>query len=331
MKFPNWIAVSVSFGLLAASSPQTSGQQTPERLWLAGRYAGDRVVVYFETVKFGESIESRGRKIAPPVAEQFFSPVELPASYVAEFHRGPESDHFAVGDRYDLLLGDGGITTVRLTTLVGCETDEAVGNPSYIGAIATAERPDSLLFTKNVYVVRHHHESKSSEAGTKVETETKYAGLMDIPIRLDIETEMARLLGQRMKSEATEAEQRLAGGVSPAFKVQALQLADGSQRYYVRAEWKSGREKEPAEHPFSLAAWMAPAPTLRILAREKRSTGYGDFGLPELLNVVDLGSGRTGIIMEVRGDDSRALVLAEYRDGATIGAMRELQSIQTAE
>ena len=83
-----------------------------------------------------------------------------------------------------------------------------------------------------------------------------------------------------------------------AARSQAFQLAGGSLRYYVRAHWKSGREK-PGELPFSLAAWMTPPPSLHILAVEKRISGYHDLGLPELLNVVDLGNGRTGIILEV--------------------------------
>ncbi len=55
-----------------------------------------------------------------------------------------------------------------------------------------------------------------------------------------------------------------------------------------------------------------------ILAVQKRTTGYGDLGLPDLLNVVDLGAGRTGIIVEIGRDASRELVLADYRDGAGI-------------
>ena len=100
---------------------------------------------------------------------------------------------------------------------------------------------------------------------------------------------------RRMKIDATDDQQSLAGGVAPALKVPPFQLAGGSSRYYVRAVWKSGQEAEQ-QGTYALAAWMTPLPTLHILAVEKRTTGYGDLGLPDLLNVVDLGAGRTGII-----------------------------------
>ena len=95
---------------------------------------------------------------------------------------------------------------------------------------------------------------------------------------------------------------------------------------------KSG--KEPKGVPsYVLAAWVAAQPTLRILAVEKRTSPYGGIasGLPDLLNVVDLGDGRTGIIINTTGLDSTELRLAEYRDGANIKDMRALQSIGTGE
>jgi len=41
-----------------------------------------------------------------------------------------------------LLLDYGKIATVTLTTLVGTETDEQVGNDSFIGALATLDDED---------------------------------------------------------------------------------------------------------------------------------------------------------------------------------------------
>ena len=95
---------------------------------------------------------------------------------------------------------------------------------------------------------------------------------------------------------------------------------------------KSGKETGP-QYPYSLAAWITPLPSLRILAVEKRtSAGYAIAdGLPELLNVVDLDAGRTGIIVRVSGGDSIALDLAEYRDGVALQSMRVLQSVGLAE
>jgi len=66
---------------------------------------------------------SSPHKLAPALAERFYDPVQLPASYIAQFQRGPSAERFAIGDRYDLLLDYGKIATVTLTTLVGSEMD----------------------------------------------------------------------------------------------------------------------------------------------------------------------------------------------------------------
>ena len=324
------------FVLLALHGVPTWCQMKPERFWLAGRYDGNRVVVYFEAVKFEGTVPSAARKLAPPLAGAFFEPVELPASYIARFQKTPDAEHFAIGDRYDLLMGKGTIATIKLTTLVGCETDEPVGNDSFIGALGTMEDKDLLgLLARSYYVVRRHQEPQSNGARPKPKTPddfTKHARLLDDPIRFDIEVKIAELLNQRMKDETTDAERKDVEDVSPAFEVQPFLVADGSLRYYVRAEWKSG--KEPNDTPsYVLAAWMNPLPKLHILAVQKRTSRYGDIhdGLPELLNVVDLGNGRTGIIVESFGEDSRALNLFEYRDGITLFDMDVIQSIGTGE
>jgi hypothetical protein len=324
---PQFVAV------LLILSAQVFGQQTPERFWVAGRYDGNRIVVYFDKVQFEGTMYPKAHEIASPVSDLFFSPVELPASYIAGFQNKPDSEHFAIGDRYDLMLGNGTIATVKLTSLVGCETDEEVGNDSFIGALGTVERPDALVFTNGYYAVRRHLEPQSDKQQSRPMTAAdyrKYAGLIDTPIRFDTETQIAHLLDQRMKMEATAAEQRVAGGVAPALKVQTFQVADGSLRYYVRAEWKTGKEKG-LQFPYSLAAWISPLPTLHILAVEQRTTGNDDLGLPDLHNVVDLGAGRTGIIIEVAYDASRELVLASYRDGVSVKGMRVLQSVGVGE
>jgi hypothetical protein len=49
-----------------------------------------------------------------------------------------------------------------------------------------------------------------------------------------------------------------------------------------------------------------------------------------LLNVIDLGRGRTGILVATTGEDSQGLVLLEYRDGP-LQAMRKLFLISAAE
>lgn len=321
------------FAMLAAHDTPALGQTQPERFWLAGRYDGNRVVVYFDAVKFKGAMLSNSSKIARPVADAFFDPVELPASYIAGFQKTPNAEHFAIGDRYDLLLGSGIVATIKLTTLVGCETDEEVGNDSFIGALGTVEKNDFLVFTKDYYAVRRHQEPPSGEAKPKPKTTAellKFAHLRNELVRFGVQRQIAVLLSERLKMEANEAVRHRAELASLAFDVKPFSVADGSLRYYVRAEWKSGRDKQ-GRPSYALAAWIAPLPTLHILAVETQNTAPDAGELPELFNVVDLGDGRTGIIVQLLGGDSRALDLLEYRDGISLLKMRVLQSIGTGE
>jgi hypothetical protein len=328
---PRFAALSACL-LMTLWSP-LSGQGKPERFWVAGRYDGNRIVIYFDKVKFRGTMNSRARKIAPPVVDGFFNPVELPPSYVVGFQKTGDAEHFGIGDRYDLMLGNGTTATVKLTALLGCETDEEAGNDSFIGALATVET-GNLESTRGYYAVRRHQEPPGDGVRRPKTTAEflKFAALRDQPIRIDVQNQIAALLDQRMKTEATDAEKRVAGSVPPALRVQPFQVADGSLRYYVRAEWKSGMETE-SQYPYTLAAWITPLPSLRILAVEKRtSAGYGiEDGLPDLLNMVDLGGGRTGGIFQVSHGESIELDLVEYRDGIGVQAMRLLQSLSVAE
>jgi hypothetical protein len=325
--------VPLLFGFVAVYNTPTLGQREP-RFWLAGRYDGNRIVVYFDAVKFKGTMLSKSSKIARPVADAFFDPVELPASYIAGFQKTPNAEHFAIGDRYDLLLGSGIVATIKLTTLVGCETDEEVGNDSFIGALGTVEKDDFLVFTKGYYAVRRHQEPPSREVKPKPKTTAellKFAHLRDELVRFGVQRQIAVLLNERLNMEANEAVRRRAELAPLAFDVKPFSVADGSLRYYVRAEWKSGREKQ-GRPSYAMAAWIAPSPTLHILAVETHSNTASDGGeLPELFNVVDLGDGRTGIIVQFWGGDSRTLDLLQYRDGISLAQMRVLQSIGTGE
>ena len=53
---------------LAAVIPQA----TPDRFWIAGRYDGDSVIVYFDAVKFAGTVPPAAVKIPSPVALGFF-------------------------------------------------------------------------------------------------------------------------------------------------------------------------------------------------------------------------------------------------------------------
>ena len=326
-------AAVLVFGLMLQPVP-TFAQTQPERFWLAGRYDGNRVIVYFDAVKFNGTVPSNAQKLAPPVAERFFDPVELPASYIAQFQKGPNAEHFALGGKYDLLPGLGGaIVTITLITLLGSEGDEGVGNDPFIGALATVRDEDEgYLPMKAHYVVRRHQESQNSGSNPGSKIRTVYAGLQDESVRFDIQTRIVALLNDRMKTMTTDAERPSGRTFSPAFKVQSFRVADGILRYYARAEWKAVKGP-PGAPTLALGAWIAPSPTLHILAVETRTSGYDDFEgeLPNLLNVVDLGGSRTGIIVGISGEDSGSLDLMEYRDGVDLRHMRSLQSIGAGE
>ena len=326
--------VPLFFGLWVAHCTPTFAQKTAERFWIAGRYDGNRVVVYFDAVQFQGTMAPNARKIAPPVVQAFFEPVELPFTYVTQFQKKPDAEHFAIGDRYDLLLGNGIIRTIKLTTLVGCETDEAIGNDSYIGALGTVQDKDALLLTKGYFAVRRHEEAQSHTAKLpKTGAQSaKSAVLLDEPVPFDVEEKVMDLLNSRMKSETADAERKTIRNDSPELKVQSFQLADGSLRYYARAKWTSVKDSTGMSD-YLLAAWLTPLPTLRILAVEKRTSPYGGIndGVPDLLNVVGLEEGKTGIIVNIRGGDSIELRLAYYQDGANVQEMPVIQSIGTGE
>jgi len=318
-------------GILGASTPLPA-QTQPERFWLAARYDRNRIVVYFDAVKFEGTLAPNSGKLAAPLAERFFDPVEIPPTYAARFSKKPTAEHFALGDRYDLILDENHIATVTLTTLVGCETDEVVGNDSYIGALATLNDADLLFFRKDYYVLRRHEKGK--EIGSEAAMPTVWGRLEDEPVPFDIQARIVALLSDRMKTTASASERQQAESISPKFAVQSLRQTDGTLRYYARAAWSSGEEHTENEKTiYALGAWIAPLPTVHILAIETRNNPYDAFEnvLPSLLNVVDLGGGRTGVIVGMSGNDSSSLDLVEYRDGADLGHMCTLQSIGAGE
>jgi hypothetical protein len=261
----------------------------------------------------------------------FFMPVKLPWTYIAKLQQRPGAERFKLGDRYDLLLNCGEVAPVTLSTTVGTEGDEPVGNDSYMGALATIDNERDRMIVKDYYVVRRHREL-ADDASKGPRIQPVCAGLEDEPVRFNTQTQIVDLLTERMKTMATEAENRAADGISPIFNVQGFRLADGTLRYYARAEWKSGKG-EDVESIYALAAWIAPQPTLHVLAVQTRTSPYNDFDsvLPTLRNVVDLGEERTGIIVSIIGEDNSSTRLLEYRDGLDFQHMRVMQYIGAGE
>jgi hypothetical protein len=321
-------------GVATAQCSPTPAQARPDRFWLAGRYDGNRVIVYFDAVKFNGTLPTSARKLAPPLAERFFDPVELPASYIAQFQKKRGAEHFMLGGKYDLLLDYGKIATVTLTTLVGTETDEQVGNDSFIGAMATLDDEDVLYLRESHYALRRHQEPPASGSGPATKTQTVFPGLQDEPLRFDIQTRIVALLNSIIKGPTSGSDQCQVEGISPTFAVQAFRVADGSLRYYAKAAWSTGEQHTESEKTIcALGAWISPLPELHILAVEKRTSPYDGLAsvLPDLLNVVDLGLGKTGIIIGISGEDGGSLDLVEYHDGMNLSQMLTLQSIGAGE
>jgi hypothetical protein len=272
--------------------PCHSADNASEGFWPAGRYDGDRIVVYFEAVKFGTNFPVSEPKLAPPVASAFFSPMALTSKDIQRF-----DPQFAIGDQYGLLLGNNDSVTVTLTQLVYSPGDEGVGNFSYIGVLAKVNQENGLPFQGDYYVVTKHRDPGS------------VALLRSAPVQLNIQNQIAAKLKSRLSDLSV-------------LQVQSFTLADGSPRYYARAESASGK---------ALSAWLSPDPSLHVLAFQDQTSKYGfNSETPELLNVIDLGRGRTGIIVSTTGEDSQGLFLLEYRDGP-FQAMRKLFLISAAE
>ncbi len=301
--------------LLASSEIPMRGQAGPERFWLAGRYDGNHVIVYFDALKIGDAWPQNTEEIAPPIADAFFAPFGLPADFVGRLQAGGRVERFNPGDRYDLLVGNGMDATITLATFVGFQGDESVGNNSFLGALATPDRVDRLRFTKDYYAVRRHVERPAGEASPRFDPNT-VVSLDDGPVPFAVETRAAALLTERMKKEPADSLPRDARSISPAVLVQRFTLADGTPRYYARAEWRRNRLASPI---YAVGAWLAPSPQLHVAAWEPTA-------FSRLLNVVDLGGGRVGVIAPLERGDGRGIELAEFADGANLAAMRSLHS-----
>jgi hypothetical protein len=311
---------------VAAIASRTDRSLTPEapaeRIWIAGRYDGDRVVIYFATAHFHDTVPASAAKIAEPKADAFFDPDSLSRADVARF-RDAGTEQFAAGDRYDLILDSGHVATITLTSLVGFMNDEQVGNDSYVGALGRVSPRDMRFFTKDYYVVRPH------DAAAK--QRFVRGGLMPFPASSAVQSAVAQLLRTRLGSD-TGAAWTAARRLPFTFTdVTPFRLPDGSPRYYARAFF-GAKDGGPCTN---VEAWLTVEPGrpgLRVLATAPHECAYDwPKELPELMNAIDLGDGRIASIMNVSGTDGRSLVLYEYRDGATLADMRILQRFGASE
>jgi hypothetical protein len=326
LRLPLGIVMSGTVALAAVMSPvgpNRAPAAPAERIWIAGRYDQNRIVVYFATAHFNGTTPPSARKIAVPRADGFFDPVSLSPSDVERFRTDTAAEHFAIGDRYDLVLDKGHVATVTLTSLIGFMSDEQVGNDSYVGALGTVSREDMRAFTKDYYVLRPH--------GAPARDRALRGGLVSDAASASVDSAIGQLIRERLSADTNVA--RRDGKALPFTFLGAtvLTLVDGSQRYYARALFGS-TDDGPCTN---VEAWVAAEPGergRRILATAAHGC-QDDMpkDLPELLNAVDLGDGRAALIVNWPGTDGRSLLLYEYRDGATLAEMRVLQSISVAE
>jgi hypothetical protein len=319
------------FGIIVTAAISPAMAQSPKpsevpRFWLAGRYDGSHVIVLFDEVKFKGTIPRDAHFLPVPTTPGFLFQQELPESYANRVPLDPNAERFHIGDQYDLLLGDGRIETVTLSTVVACVSDDEDDDPSYLGALAKVTDASALLGEQEYYALRRHENGASlaTPSGT-------FASLSEVPPRFDTETKIAALLTEKMRITAKASALSQAEKLAPILAVQEFRLADGNLRYYARAEWRA--TTSPGGPPvFALGAWIAPAPTLHILATEEITSPYGfAYELPNLRNVVDLGDGCTGIIADFTGPGEGTLGLWEYRDGANLHQMHNFQRIEMDE
>jgi len=301
-------------------------QAASERLWLAGRYDRNHVVIYFSAVKFNGTVPPDAVKIAEPKADAFFYPVGLPASFVSQLQKKtPRAERFSIGDRYDVLLDGGRVATITLDRLVGFENDEQVGNDSYIGALGRVAPRDIPRLAKDYYVARRH---RSASAGkTKTDRRDSQAHLGREPMSAELQASILPLLEDALARDTTGHPQLTAPNGTPVItRAQSFALADGSTRYYVSA----GAGRAQSQQCARVLAFLNPQPTLRVVSLDK-SYCLNDPEAPSLLNVAHLGRGRTGLIVNVPGADGRDLRLVEYRDGVGLFHMRIIQIIAAGE
>jgi len=313
-------SVIVVMALLAPLAPALA--QADERFWLAGRYDRNHVIVYFEAVKLKHTLpRDSSAIIAPPIAEGFFSPVQVSPAYVDRF-RKPGMERFKIGDRYDLLLGDGSVATVTLTKLVGCETDEDVGNDSYIGALARIESADTTLLARKYFALRRLESFRiepARAAASRLEMEIRpvdsaFTARIAQVIQRALDTDTAYTLGVRRMSKLTPVS---------IDRVQSFALADGSARQFVKATFATGEVCR-------VDAFVKPEPVARVLAHGM-SYCLNNAAGAALVNVLDLGRGRTGLIFEGFTGDGHEVRLVEYVDGVSLHRLRILQCISAGE
>lgn len=317
-----WAAAGVVSWSAEAQMPSVSSVSS-ERIWVAGRYDDRSVVMYFGTAHFRDSVPASARKIRPPKASAFFDPEEMSLADIERFRDSTSTERFAVGDRYDLVLDGGHVATVTLSSLVGFESDEQVGNDSYVGAIATIAAPDLPFFTMDYYAVRPLGESRGRASRVGIER---------APPSAQTRSRIASVLRAALSADSDSTVRQDARTLPLVVSdVTTLRLADGSRRYYARGIMSSTGGTACTK----VEAWLAPSRDragVRLLIADASSCRFDiPDEAPNVLNLVDLGRGRIAVIAELPGADGRSLAMFEYTDGVPLSRMRVLQTFGVSE
>jgi len=286
-------ATATAVWVLPVMASAARGPQ--ERFWIAARFDATQFVTYFEPVHFG-TLPTRDNQLVQPRTPDFFGPRPIAAADL-ERVRPAAGEPFRIGGRYDVLAADGGTVSMVLTSLVKFHTDEGIGNDSYIGALGRVAAPDLAKLRSN-YVVIRRPDSPGPARGSR-------AGLTEGPVP---STAAARLLA-------------IVGGTK-VIAAQPFTTAGGDARQFVLATVGTGRECR------TRLTWLTGQPDSRVLGSEDLpfcgSTLYA--GL-RLRAVVDMGYGRTGLVVVLQSAGGKEVKLVEYGDGLKLEEMRVWQTI----
>jgi hypothetical protein len=185
---------------------------------------------------------------------------------------------------------------------------------------------DVQWLTKNYYVVRRHRGSDNAGAAETPATSRVLASLRDTVMPAAMRQDVSSHLHDLLLRDTSETIREDAAQIPVAVNdVKALVLAGGALRFYVRAVMQSDTSCTKVE------ARITPGPVLRIAAMAASTCMYDSLKEPgRLVDVYDLGDGRTGLIVDYDLPDGRALELIEYRDGVVLAHMPTLQSISAS-
>jgi hypothetical protein len=318
------VALVIIATLTCAARPL--GQTVTERFWIAARYDQTQWLVYFSAGAFGNvaSLPVGATKVPPPIIKLYpFPPIALTQAGLKQFRAKPGSTPFAVGDTFTLMLDDGRNAPITLTRLVGFQNDEEVGNESFIGALGRVADTNRDGLRKDYYIVSDRN---TSSVPPPSPARAARAGLSLARVPTSVTSQAGAVIRAHVQADTRSRLRARAAGRGPAIqRAQQFTLANGSVRYYMFGNFGEGADGDVCR----FGAIVAAAP-LRVLSVDE-SACLNANGEAVLLNVLDLGGGRTGVIVDRFLGDGRALELVRYDETLSLFRMPTLQSLSSAE